>query len=319
MGKWPSRVVAVAVVVMLAVTGVTVAARLFGWQSGPLLFLVAVTPYLFGVCAVAGALALVVRRWILVAVAAAGLLVVGVLWAPPFIGSPEDAGPTEFTVMTLNLQFGGADAAQVVDIVRESGVQVLSVQELTANEQASLERAGLAVVLPYRYTAPRDRASGTGMWSAFPMSARTPLTGTWLENLSASVRTPGGPVTVVALHAGAPLSLDHGRADMDAQTIVDQVAPLQAPLIVAGDFNATRDNRFIRQLEGQGFTDSATAAGAGLIRTWPTDMSPLPPIVGIDHVMTRGLPHAVSARTVSVAGTDHLGLVVRLPVRQPGD
>ncbi|MFN8126974.1 MAG: hypothetical protein U0R64_10765 [Candidatus Nanopelagicales bacterium] len=111
------------------------------------------------------------------------------------------------------------------------------------------------------------------------------------------------------MHPGAPLTLDHGPADTDAQTVLDQLVAIPGPVIVAGDFNATRDNRLIRQLEQAGFTDAATAAGAGLLRTWPTDLSPLPPVVGLDHVF----PPAASAHTVSVTGTDHLGLVVGLP------
>lgn len=315
---WLTRVVVVVVVALLAVTAVTLVARLAAWQAGPLLFLVAATPYLLGVCVVAGVLALAARSRTLVVLAGVGLVTVVVLWAPAFIGSRDDPGPAALTVMTVNLQFGGADAAAVVAAVRESGVQVLSVQELTQPEESALRRAGLGEVLPYRYTVPLDRASGTGLWSQFPLSDRTPLSDTWLANLSASTHTSDGPVRVVALHAGAPLSVDHWRADMDAQRISDQLMSVPAPLLVAGDFNATRDNRFIRELERHGFTDSATAAGAGLIRTWPTDMSPMPPLVGIDHVMTRGFPPAVSVRTIAVDGTDHLALVVQLPAPQPG-
>lgn len=317
MPTWAKHVVVVVVAAMLTVTAATLVARIAGWQAGPLLFMVAVTPYLFGVCVVAGVLALLVRSRTLVGLAGVGLVVVVVLWAPAFIGSRDAAAPAELTVMTLNLQFGGADAEAVVSAVRESGAQILSVQELTAAEQAALERAGLDELLPHRHAAPADRASGTGLWSVYPLSDRAAFAGTWLANLSASALTPDGPITVVALHAGAPLSLDHGRADADAQLILDQLISMPEPLLVAGDFNATRDNRFIRQLEGQGFTDSATAAGAGLIRTWPTDLSPLPPVVGIDHVMTKGFPPAASVRTVAVAGTDHLGLVVQLPSPLP--
>lgn len=314
---WIRRSTVAAVAAVLAGTSVVLAARLTGWQAGPLLFLVTGTPYLAAVCALAALAALLVRSWGLASVAGIGFLSVAVLWAPPFVGTRGNAGPTELTVMTLNLQFGRADAESVVAAVRDSGAQLLSVQELTPTAQAGFERAGMDELLPFRYTVPLDRASGTGIWSAYPLSGRTEFTDTWLANLTATAATPSEPVTVVALHAGAPLSLDHGRADLDAQVITDQLVQLPQPLIVAGDFNATRDNRFIRQLEGQDFTDAATAAGAGLLRTWPNEMSPVPPVIGIDHVMTKGFPGAVAVRTFAVAGTDHLGLIVQLPGLRP--
>ncbi len=315
--QWARRMTIAIVSVTLAGTSVVLAARLTGWQVGPLLFLVTGTPYLSVVCVVAAVAAAVVRSWALTALACLGFLTVAVLWAPPCMGSRDTAGPTELTVMTLNLQFGRADAQSVVAAVRDSGAQLLSVQELTPTAQAGFERAGLDELLPFRYTVPLDRASGTGIWSAYPLSGKTELTGTWLANLTATAATPDGPVTVVALHAGAPLSLDHVRADLDAQVITDQLVQLRQPSLVAGDFNATRDNRFIRQLEGRDFTDTATAAGAGLLRTWPNDRSPVPPVIGIDHIMTKGFPGAVAVRTFAVAGTDHLGLIVQLPGPRP--
>ena len=313
MATWSNRVVVAVVVVLLVIAVVTLVARFAQWQMGPLLFLVAATPYLLVVCAVAGVLSLLVRQWTLAALAGVGVLVVAALWAPPFIGSREEPGPAALTVMTVNLQFGGADPADVVAAVRQSGAEILSVQELTVDAQVALEQAGLREVLPHRYAVPQGRASGSGIWSAFPLSDRRPLTDTWLVNLAATAQTTAGPVTVVAVHPGAPMSLDHEPADTDAQTILEQLVVIPGPTVVAGDFNATRDNRLIRQLEQAGFTDSATAAGSGLIRTWPTHLAPLPPLVGIDHVMTRQFPPAVSAHTVPISGTDHLGLVVDLP------
>ncbi|MFN8126975.1 MAG: endonuclease/exonuclease/phosphatase family protein [Candidatus Nanopelagicales bacterium] len=186
MATWASRVVVVLVLAMLVMTAVTVLARLAQWQTGPLLFLVSATPYLILVCAVAGILALLARQWVLLGLAVLGVVVVAALWAPAFIGSRDEDRAQALTVMTVNVQFGGADADTVVTAVRESGAQLLSVQELTADELDALERAGLREILPHRYAVPRGRASGSGIWSAYPLSGRRPLADTWLVNLSAT-------------------------------------------------------------------------------------------------------------------------------------
>ncbi len=139
---WIRRSTVAAVAAVLAGTSVVLAARLTGWQAGPLLFLVTGTPYLAAVCALAALAALLVRSWGLASVAGIGFLSVAVLWAPPFVGTRGNAGPTELTVMTLNLQFGRADAESVVAAVRDSGARLLAVQELTPTAQAGFERAG---------------------------------------------------------------------------------------------------------------------------------------------------------------------------------
>jgi endonuclease/exonuclease/phosphatase (EEP) superfamily protein YafD len=80
-------------------------------------------------------------------------------------------------------------------------------------------------------------------------------------------------------------------------------------VITAGDFNATRDNVPIRELEAAGYADAAGSAGAGLVRTWPNDLERVPPAVGIDHVLSRGTPPARAVTTVEIPGADHLALV----------
>jgi endonuclease/exonuclease/phosphatase (EEP) superfamily protein YafD len=79
------------------------------------------------------------------------------------------------------------------------------------------------------------------------------------------------------------------------------------PTVVAGDFNATPDSPWLRAALGAELTNASDGAGAGLVRTYPSDL----PLLAIDHVLTRGLV-AQSVERVRVAGTDHRGIVASL-------
>jgi endonuclease/exonuclease/phosphatase (EEP) superfamily protein YafD len=85
------------------------------------------------------------------------------------------------------------------------------------------------------------------------------------------------------------------------------------PMIVGGDFNATPDTVQFRTILGAGFADAADQAGAGSTRTYPADRW-YPPLIAIDHVLSRNGPVATDLRTVAIKGSDHRALVVRVAV-----
>jgi endonuclease/exonuclease/phosphatase (EEP) superfamily protein YafD len=82
--------------------------------------------------------------------------------------------------------------------------------------------------------------------------------------------------------------------------------------ILAGDFNATLDHDELRRLIGRGYRDAAEQAGSGLRMTWPTDKSPLPAMVAIDHVLADRRIRVAGARTVAIPGSDHRGVLADL-------
>ena len=49
-----------------------------------------------------------------------------------------------------------------------------------------------------------------------------------------------------------------------------------------------------------------------MVRTWPDDLAPLPPLVALDHVLTRDAPHAWAVEVVAIPGTDHRAVIAWL-------
>lgn len=268
--------------------------------------------YLMWLALPAAFLAGLAHRWPLLAasVVACGL----VIWvqAPSFVAEAPPGGTVSLEVLQANLKVGAADPAALVSLVRDHGVQVLATEELTTAEKQRLIAAGLADILPYRLTATRADG-GVGIWSRYPLSGEHRIGGFELGALRATVTLPGqSPATFVAVHVFPPYPFPAGEWSQELARLraVLDALPQGPPVVVAGDFNATVDHVQFRRLLGDGYGDAAAESGAGYTRTYPSDRW-YPPLIGIDHVLTRGAV-ATRADTVDLPGSDHRGLLVQL-------
>ncbi len=109
------------------------------------------------------------RRW-RIGVVGALLVLLNAVWLAPLYVADDPPEGTDLVAMTVNLQYGWADAGQVVDAVRERGVEVLGVTELTPEAATALSAAGLDALLPHRVLAPDTDAHGSGLWARFPLT-----------------------------------------------------------------------------------------------------------------------------------------------------
>src|SRR3954452_15440859 len=114
------------------------------------------------------------RNWVLVAVVASGLgLLAQVYWLTPlYVGG---GGRPDLVVMSANLEFGQGDAATVVRTAASRGVDVLVLEEVTADEDTALQRAGLSELLPHRAGQPANGVKGTMVFSRYELSEVEPL------------------------------------------------------------------------------------------------------------------------------------------------
>jgi endonuclease/exonuclease/phosphatase (EEP) superfamily protein YafD len=281
----------------------------------PVVPLMSVTPYVAATAPLPIVLAAVLRRrWAatVAGVVAAGLVVAV---APRALGSgqPEATGPS-LRVLTANLQFGQGDPATVVDLVRRTGADVLSTQELTPEAVEGMERAGLSRLLPYKVLDARPGVTGIGVYARHPLRALPPVPGTAVPMPRAELTLPGGPpVEVTAVHPLPPLSQTaaaNWRHDLAALPTARDDGPVR---VVAGDFNATLDHAWFRSVVGRGYADAADRVGKGLVPTWGTDRRE--PALTIDHVLVSRRAAVRRVATYSVPGSDHRALfaALRLP------
>jgi endonuclease/exonuclease/phosphatase (EEP) superfamily protein YafD len=239
------------------------------------------------------------------------------------VGRPANGGG-QMHVFTLNAEYGRVDAAALVAQVRRHEVDVLTVQELTPELVGRLAAAGLNRELPFQVLRPEQGFSGTGIWSRWPTTPLGDVPGTESATPRTLVQPPNGPrFALIAVHPTAPAGqgseqlwrsdLQHLRAAI-AEATGPASAPASDPLVVAGDFNATRDHALFRDLLSPGLDDALDTApnSPWLGFTFPADRE-YPPIMRLDHVLysTQDLACA-SAATVAVPGTDHRGVIATL-------
>ncbi|HEX6970307.1 MAG TPA: endonuclease/exonuclease/phosphatase family protein [Micromonosporaceae bacterium] len=290
--------------------------RIFGLERGPLVQLLAFTPYVAAWSLAPLVLALALQRWWPAGVAAVAALTLISVVAPRALadgGNGSADGPT-VRVLTANLLAGTADPAALVALVREQRVDLLALQEFTPEAEAALDRLGLAELLPHRQTNPEVGTTGSALYSRFPLTdGGTRRNEGGFSQAYATVQVPGAPpVLVESAHPMSPYALDvldYWWTDLAAQPPATPDGPLR---ILAGDFNATLDHAPLRALLDTGYVDAADATGAGLAGTWgPYDGDPIPPVT-IDHVL---VDRRIGVRAVSVhplPGSDHRPVLAEL-------
>ncbi|MFB9724432.1 endonuclease/exonuclease/phosphatase family protein [Planobispora longispora] len=234
---------------------------------------------------------------------------------PRAVGSAEAGPGAPMRVLTLNMLYGRAEPAAVMDLLKRLKPDVLSAQELTPEMVEALDAAGIDELLPYRVLQDEPDARGSGLYGRYPMTPLENLFRPVGHNMPAAVITlPGAkPVEIIDVHPYAPL----GDLVYDWATAIDAFpAPSGDRIrIFAGDFNASLDHAVMRRFLDRGYADAADRVGQGLVPTWPAGRS-IPPVITIDHVVVdrRVAVNQVSVHTVP--GTDHRAVFADL--RLPG-
>ncbi|WP_457974560.1 endonuclease/exonuclease/phosphatase family protein [Arthrobacter sp. D1-17] len=336
-----------ALAVLLPVVSVSVFRAVPAPWPTPVVQLLAFTPWLVVPAILALGLTVAGRRGWLTALAAA-VLAAQLFWLFPLdAGRPSPDSPvagTRITVLSINSQFGQADAAETVRIIREHGVDLLAVQEHTQDLEDRLAAQGLQRLLPHIFSDPRDDASGSAIYSAHPMEAVGVLPDTRFPmptvRLTIRQRDRASVLEVTNVHAFPPVAgrAAQWRSDLAALERLAATGtrdtPGQSNRLLSGDFNATFDHAEFRAvLDGGGVLDAGStgpdgggggklvdvgsAAGLRLLPTWPMEGPPLPGIA-IDHLVTSPLIASSGYAVHRVPGTDHAAVLATLEIPPAG-
>lgn len=319
----PGSPLTVLAVAALAFCVVAIIARARPLSNNFTLVVVVASPYVPLVAALGLALSALCRNTFLSVVAIAVLTVTVAVQLPwYFFGRPLDIGDhATIRVLSSNLRKGLVDAPSFVGLATRSA-DVVTVSELTPDVVTRFYQAGITRAFPYSLLRPGPGASGIGMWSRFPLTARSPAKRPNAAIVAARLRLPHVKVDplVASVHVTSPVAPEShpfvnwqngiGAVKAALGEIAEALGP--AAIIVAGDFNSTPDMRQFRDLLTGGYLDAVEQTGAGYGPTFPSDPW-LPPLITIDHVLTR---HAAAdaVRTVSVSGSDHRSLLAIVAV-----
>lgn len=263
------------------------------------------------------------RRWRLLALPAAALLILQASWTTPYWpgAAPSPTGEP-FRLVSLNMRYGKADAQQLARHLAETRPDVVVLLEYSDAAEEQLSAAGVLAGYPHRVgtsvpgwaKAGYESPSGTMVLSRHPAALVQTLP-TGMGQHVIRIHRPAGELTLVAAHPSNMLpGVDTWLRD--AETLTEAVVPLvdQGPLVVAGDLNAVPEHATYRRLlQRTGLRDAAQQAGTGWRPTFPAN-DVVPPLLAIDHVLVNDRVSAQVVRTFHVDGTDHLGLYAELSV-----
>ncbi|WP_236950300.1 endonuclease/exonuclease/phosphatase family protein [Mycobacterium sp. MS1601] len=277
-------------------------------------------PYLLMFAPLAALLLAIFGRRMFVVALVVTLVAVAVM-VPLYRSSKPGQAEHVVRVMSANVYGGYADPA---DLVKSAAAQadVLAVQELTPEFVENLTVAGIDAAFPHRWLDPRDGASGSGLWSRYPLSDTRRIDGFSMAFLSARIELSGSVINpmvlVVHLPGPWPQPIGEWRHDMDRlpatlSDTADQAG--DSAVIVAGDFNSSLDVLQFRALLRNGYRDAAEQSGAGFTPTYPAHW-PLPPAITIDHILTRNCT-ATSLHTIRLPGSDHRGIISSVALDTP--
>ena len=256
----------------------------------------------------------------------------GVLVARGFRQRPVDAGAV--SVLSLNTEREGADVEAVAGLADAVGADVLVLPETTQRygrrlAEALTEKKGSGAQPPgfavFSDTGmPSDLAEQGIDQNSDPAYSTTVLVATRLGGYRQVEETAGagfgtvrlepesgdGPV-IVGAHTYPPLP---GAMTWWRSSVTDVASLCRRPsagLIVAGDFNATRDHAPLRNLGG--CISAGEQAGIGGLATWPSSTGTTLLGATIDHVLVNGTAwEGKKGRVVTIPGTDHRAVVVQL-------
>lgn len=298
---------------------------------GPLPYLIAFVRFLWIPTTLILAAAVLAHQWTAAAIAAALTALIG-FFASSWYRNIQDrktmqngqndtttADESEpvHTVMTLNCQYGAADAQAIIEAVRNNDVSVLALQELTTNLVDALDSAGLASVLPYRQLGEpkaNDNGGFNGLWLR---SAPESASGSSVDIAAANVpRIVVGGAAIYSAHTKSPMR-GCSEWSQGAINLTDTYPPHDSnacQAVIMGDLNSNLDHPSFRSLIGAGYRDiilSVTHAHAASFPRWL-----LWPRLELDHILVTPGISSSNVHTLTIPDTDHLALLATLKLNR---
>lgn len=280
----------------------------------------ALTPLLYLPVYAALAIGFALRRNLLM-IFCALLVVAHLVWALPEVlpGDADDVpqGSARLRVMSANLLYSNTEAGRLGRQIEAADPDVLVLVELSPLTLADVQASGALKEYRYSEVHPQDGAFGAAVFSRFPLSDTAAPEVAGSMSLRTTVRVDERRSFVMyAVHTISPTSGDYAkrwRAQLDQ--LHEDVETSKLPVVLAGDFNATRDHRPLRQLLSAGVRDAHDVLGAGWTPTWNAKTVAFPPVLRIDHVLASPAFAVTGYQVGSEFGSDHKPVTADLALR----
>ncbi len=280
----------------------------------------AFTPVEYLPAYVALAIAFALRRNRLLVVA---LLVViaHLAWTVPEVWpgkpAPAPAGAARLRILTSNLLYTNAQAGGLGSQILGQKPDIVVLEEVTPLTLGALERSGALAGYAYQEVHAQSDPWGVAVFSRFPLVDPQPLSVADLPSLRMTVQVDAQRrFRLFAVHTVSPTNAGYTatwRRQLDNLRADATLTPM--PVVLAGDFNATRDHRPFRRLQDAHLRDAHDVVGAGWTPTWNAKSLFTPPLLRIDHVLASTQFAVTGYQAGAEFGSDHKPVIVDLALR----
>ncbi len=206
------------------------------------------------------------------------------------------------------------DAMAAAVLATEADILVL--QELTPCHQRALERAGVLGAYPFVAADPRPGAVGSGIYSRLPLEDAQTWRAGGQPMTRCTVQVGTTHVRLYNVHTRGPTrARDRSRWAAQLTGVAAALREESTPLVVAGDFNATRYHRSFQVVLDHGrLRDGHFERGRGLVATWPANRRLVPPLALLDHVLVSDGIAVLDVAERTGPGSDHRMVLAELAV-----
>ncbi len=285
-------------------------------SSSLLILAVGLTPFLGPLALVALWIGLRQRRRPLTVVSAAtaGLLLFSALSGLGVPGRvrPPNGTPSTLRLFSANVYYANPNIGRIAEEIVASAPDLVALQEIDVDGAAGLRSSGALARFPYAATEIRTGPVSIGLWSRFPIADIRVKNFRGMPFISGSIVLGARQLRVYTVHTVAPLGRDRGRWRAQLRWLEQELRGQHGPLVLSGDFNATRYHSSFRRLLSDGLGDVHERSGRGWATTWPRNHWPLPPLMRIDHVLVSPDIGVRSVKEGLGQGSDHRPIIADL-------
>jgi endonuclease/exonuclease/phosphatase family metal-dependent hydrolase len=215
-------------------------------------------------------------------------------------------------LFSANVHDANPDVGPIAEEILAAAPDLVALQELDPDGAAGLRRSGIPARFPYRVTEIRHGASGIALWSRLPLAEPQVLDVGGMPLIRVTIVLGARRLRLYTVHMIAPVGEGRVRWKAQLRRVDDELRGERRPLVVAGDFNATRYHPSFRRLLSDGLADAHERRGRGWAATWPRDRWPLPPLMRLDHVLVSREVGVRSVREGVGRGSDHRPIIADL-------
>ncbi|MDU8913619.1 endonuclease/exonuclease/phosphatase family protein [Aestuariicoccus sp. MJ-SS9] len=212
----------------------------------------------------------------------------------------EDPVVADLRLYQQNLLFNRQSDADWLRAVRDSGADMLTLQEVSRRNRALLQ--ALQSDYPTQLFCPFAGVGGVAVATRFPAVPGTEICAEGDGLAALQVQTGQGAVWLVSVHLNWPWPF--GQADQ-IDRLLPLIEQLDGPVILAGDFNAVGWSHSVARVARASGTQRAGPQGATF------DLPHIAMPVTIDHVLADP-GFAVSTQVMPKLGSDHHGVLARI-------